>query len=119
MAKSQDRPDIPNITGKPYYIAALVNPLAWADAMAMLSAVFLLRWLVLKLCGVQPVRPLLWLAPRGLITVTLFFSLPATASHVLPPATLVLVVLISGFVMSIGLKLDHAKAAAPAAQAAS
>lgn len=94
-------------------LAALVNPLAWADTAAMLTAVFLLRWLVLRLCGVRPLRPLLWLAPRGLITATLFFSLPGTASHVLPPATLVLVVLLSGIVMSLGLKIDHLRAAPP------
>jgi NhaP-type Na+/H+ or K+/H+ antiporter len=89
-------------------LASLADPWAWGASLAILAGVFALRWVVLWLCRVRPLRPVLWVAPRGLITVTLFFSLPAQASHVLPPATLILVVLLSGVLMTLGLKLDGA-----------
>lgn len=100
-------------------VTAFVDPWAWLSAAAIVAIVFALRWVVLRVVHRAQVRPLLWLAPRGLITATLFFSTPAAAIPAgFPSATLILVVLLSGFVMALGLKLDRRPAPAPDAQPA-
>ena len=88
-------------------VTTLVDPHAWLYAIAIVALVFALRWPALRLTTGPGKRQALWIAPRGLITATLFFSLPTNVSALLPPATLVLVVLITGVVMSLGLKLDR------------
>ncbi len=85
-------------------VETLLDPRAWLYAIVIVAIVFVLRWPVLRLATGPGTRRALWVAPRGLITATLFFSLPAKASAGLPSATLVLVVLITGVVMSLGLK---------------
>jgi NhaP-type Na+/H+ or K+/H+ antiporter len=64
----------------------------------------------------QP-RPLVWAAPRGLITVLLFYHMPAgvVPAESFPPGTLILVVLLSCVVMALGLMVDRASPAAGAA----
>ena len=85
-------------------ITTLVDPRAWLYAVAIVALVFALRWPALRLTTGPGRRQALWIAPRGLITATLFFSLPTKVATLLPSATLVLVVLITGVVMSLGLK---------------
>lgn len=89
-------------------VASLVDLRTWVVALAIVAAVFLLRvpvmWL---LSGGRGVRPLVWAAPRGLITVLLFYSLPAgTVPEVFPPGALILVVLLSCVIMAMGFRLD-------------
>ena len=80
----------------------------WALAVAIVATIFLLRVPVVTLfSGSRGTRPLLWAAPRGLITVLLFYSLPAgTAPDAFPPGVLILVVLLSCVIMAIGFGLD-------------
>ena len=86
----------------------LADPAAWALAAAIVSLIVGLRWGVLKLTGVSRMRPLLWLAPRGLVTATLFFALPAASIPAdFPPGTLILVVLLSCLVMVVGMQVDR------------
>jgi NhaP-type Na+/H+ or K+/H+ antiporter len=85
-------------------ITALVDPRAWLYAVVIVALVFGLRWPALRLTTGPGKRQALWIAPRGLITATLFFSLPTKVATLLPSATLVLVVLMTGVVMSLGLK---------------
>lgn len=96
-------------------LAAFADLMAWAFALGIVALVLAVRWLTLRMCQPgQPVRPLLWLAPRGLITATLFFATPAALMPAgFPPATLILVVLLSCVLMAVGLRIDTA--AAPAA----
>jgi len=91
-------------------VSTLLEPMAWAVAVGLVAAVFALRWLILALCARRfPRRPLVWLGPRGLITVLLYFSLPASAQvRGLPEGALMLVVLLSCIVMAVGLRRDTA-----------
>lgn len=78
----------------------LADPLTWGVAVALVVAIFGLRW------------PLFWASPRGLITVLLFYSLPAgVVPPQFPEGALVLVVLLSCAVMAIGLQRDAARSA--------
>jgi potassium/hydrogen antiporter len=80
----------------------------WAVALSLVAAIFLLRLPVLWLTGgPRGTRPLLWAAPRGLITVLLFYSLPAgLVPEAFPKGALILVVLLSCIVMAIGFRRD-------------
>ncbi len=89
-------------------LGTLADPLTWGVALAIVAVVFGLRVPVLwLLSGPRGVRPLLWAAPRGLITVLLFYSLPAaTVPEAFPPGALILVVLLSCVIMAAGFLFD-------------
>lgn len=80
---------------------------AWIIATALVTIIFAARVVVLYVLNSGRVLPLLWMAPRGLITATLFFSIPAAVAPAgFPRGTFILVVLISCVVMSAGLKRE-------------
>ena len=58
---------------------SLVSLVDWELALISLGIVGLLfgaRFLFLKIFASKDINPLLWIAPRGLITVLLFFAIP-------------------------------------------
>lgn len=86
-------------------LSTFADPRAWAFSLMIVAIVFVLRWAMLSLLNRGRTLPLLWAAPRGLITATLFFSTPQHLVPVeLPPGTLILVILLSCLVMAFGLK---------------
>jgi NhaP-type Na+/H+ or K+/H+ antiporter len=88
-------------------LGTLADLRTWAVALALVVAIFALRLPVLWLTGGGRTRPLVWAAPRGLITVLLFYSLPAgLVPEAFPPGALILVVLLSCVVMAIGFRRD-------------
>jgi len=93
-------------------LSTLADLRTWMFALGIVAAVFALRVPVMAWLSGRGVRPLVWAAPRGLITVLLFYSLPATmVPESFPPGTLILVVLLSCMIMAIGLRIDGAKGA--------
>jgi NhaP-type Na+/H+ or K+/H+ antiporter len=77
----------------------------WAIAGAILVAVYATRLPLLAAVAPRDIRPLLWIAPRGLITVMLFLSLPAEArAPDFPDGVLMLVVLLSSIVLTVGIR---------------
>lgn len=82
-----------------------MSTLPWAAGICV--AVFAVRFAALKLTG-QSIRPLVFIAPRGLITILLFLSIPV--GEALQPAgnsLIIQVILISGLVMMSGLIFDR------------
>ena len=45
-------------------------------SILIVAILFLIRWLMLRIFSGRDITPQLWIAPRGLITVLLFFSIP-------------------------------------------
>jgi len=77
------------------------NTLVWA--IGIVAAIFLIRALVLWLVKL-PITPLLFIAPRGLITILLFFSIPAAQKIILVNRSLVIqVIILSVLVMMFGM----------------
>lgn len=78
--------------------------LSWETAMisiGVIAIIFLLRLLLLKSAQLKNIFPELLLAPRGLITVMLFFSIPAAyQSENFRPGILLYTILVSSFIMS-------------------
>jgi cell volume regulation protein A len=84
---------------------ALLNTSTLPFAVAISVGVLLIRWLILKLAKL-PVMPLLFIAPRGLITILLFLSIPVM--HVITIVNTSLVIqsiLISVLIMMLGLMI--------------
>ena len=84
----------------------LVDLRAWALALLLVALIFGLRWPLMRwLSGDAAAQPLVWAAPRGLITVLLFLSLPESVVPAdFPPVVLILVVVISSLVMAVGFR---------------
>lgn len=75
--------------------------LVWA--VGIVALIYGLRAIQLKLSGIK-LRPLLFIAPRGLITILLFFTIPAAANISLMNKSLVMqVILLTALMMMIGL----------------
>ena len=76
------------------------DTLVWA--VGIVAGIFLLRAILLKISGL-PLMPLLFIAPRGLITILLFFSISPEQSIVLVNKSLVIqVIILSALVMMYG-----------------
>ena len=78
---------------------------AWAVTGAVLASIYLTRWPLLRVLCRADVHPLLWVAPRGLITVVLYLSLPDDLRvERFPEGAVMLVVLLTAFVLSTGIR---------------
>ena len=77
------------------------NTLVWA--IGIVAAIFLIRALILWVVK-MPIVPLLFIAPRGLITILLFFSIPVAEKIIAVNRSLVIqVIILSVLVMMFGM----------------
>jgi Kef-type K+ transport system membrane component KefB len=77
------------------------DTLVWA--VGIVTFIFAVRAIQLKLYGIK-FRPLLFIAPRGLITILLFFTLPVSANMPLMNKSLVMqVIVLTALMMMVGL----------------
>lgn len=82
-------------------------------AVAITAGIFVFRYIFLRLFRL-PINPLLFLAPRGLITILLFLSVPISQSvEVANKSLIIQVIILTAFVMMIGLMKHKKKIQAP------
>ncbi len=73
-------------------------------ALAVLAITYVLRFILLKIIVRRNITPQLWIAPRGLITVLLFFSIPAQfLDDRFNQSILLIVILATSVIMTTGL----------------
>lgn len=84
------------------------NTILWAIGIA--TGIFFVRFLMLKIFKL-PVNPLLFLAPRGLITILLFLSIPLALNvEIVNKSLIIQVIILSAIVMMLGMmKLPSSK----------
>ncbi|NNV55249.1 cation:proton antiporter [Limnovirga soli] len=83
--------------------AEVLNTSTIVWAVAIVFSIFLFRAIQLKLSKL-PEQPLLFVAPRGLITILLFLSIEATQTiSLVNKALIIQVIILSAFIMMIGL----------------
>ncbi|MCB9240957.1 MAG: cation:proton antiporter [Flavobacteriales bacterium] len=83
---------------------SLLDVRALLLSLAIVLILFLLRYAGLYLFGRENMKPLLYIAPRGLITVLLFYTIPVDYhNHSFPTSVILYVVLITSLVMTYGL----------------
>lgn len=72
-------------------------------AVCITVGIFLVRYIVLKLFKIHP-NPMVFIAPRGLITILLFLSIPVTQQIVQMDKSLIIqVIILSALIMMFGL----------------
>lgn len=92
------------IFGMTLDFSGIANIDAILMSLGVLGATYLIRFILLKLFIKKDITPQLWIAPRGLITVLLFFSIPENhLAEGFNPTILLIVILASSFIMSGGL----------------
>lgn len=84
----------------------LLNTETMLWAFGITAGIFLIRFIFLKMAGIAAM-PVLFIAPRGLITILLFLSIPASQSTTLANKSLVIqVILLTAFTMMTGMLLN-------------
>jgi cell volume regulation protein A len=84
-------------------LSDILNTSTIIPAIGFTAGIFLLRWIVLKLFK-YPANPLVYIAPRGLITILLFLSIPASQRIIQVDQSLITqMILLSALVMMFGL----------------
>jgi potassium/hydrogen antiporter len=84
-------------------VVDLLGGQAWLMALAILACCILPRIPLIRWVAREKIRPLVWFAPRGLITVLLYLSVPAEhAIAGFPHAAVMLVILLWAVVLSYG-----------------
>lgn len=93
--------------------AELLNTETLVWAAGIVAAIFLLRAIQLRLSGL-PLKPLLFIAPRGLITILLFLSItPASSIPLVNRSLIIQVIILSALVMMFGLMTTQTKERQP------
>jgi Kef-type K+ transport system membrane component KefB len=83
--------------------AEILNPQSFIWALGIVGLIYLFRMIQLKLSGL-PLNPLIFMAPRGLITILLLLSIePARHIAQVNQSLVVQIVLLTAIIMSIGL----------------
>lgn len=81
----------------------LLNTSATVGALVIVSGILLVRYIFLKSFKMNA-SPLLWIAPRGLITILLFLSIPVSQTiDAVNQALVIQVILLSALAMMFGL----------------
>ena len=91
-------------------VKELNNPIILANGLFILIAIYAIRFIFLKTLKKGIITPILYIAPRGLISILLYFNLPDSIKIVqIGPSFLFLVVLGTSIIMTLGLVLSQGK----------
>ena len=97
-------------------VAHMVDWRAWAIAGVMVVVIYASRALILGMLRLHAARQLLWIAPRGLITVLLFLTARDTGTIAgFPFGTVMLVVLVTATATALAHRAPAAEQETPAA----
>lgn len=91
----------------------IINGNTFGSALMIFAVIVIIRAIILKVARL-PIFPLLFIAPRGLITILLFFSIPATMVFPMVNKSLVIqVIVLTALFMMIGLMITGKKSKEP------
>lgn len=91
-------------------LESLLDVRSLVVSLAIVMILFLIRWLALRVFDRSNMKPLLYVAPRGLITVLLYYSIPVEYKGTpFPESVILYVVLISSLIMTFGLIAESRK----------
>lgn len=92
------------IFGFTIVLASLLDLKVWLVSILILGILYGLRWVWFRLVIRKDIYPLVWMAPRGLITILLFFSIPESLVVAeFNTGILLLVILASSIMMAVSL----------------
>lgn len=92
------------VFGMTIVLSQLVSLKVFSISMLMMAAVFGIRYILLYLIDKKSLKTEVWIAPRGLITILLFFAIPAEYQiEDFEPGILLYIILGTGVLMSYSL----------------
>jgi NhaP-type Na+/H+ or K+/H+ antiporter len=92
------------IFGFTIILASLLNLQVWLVSLLVLAILYGVRYAWFRLVIRKDIYPDIWMAPRGLITILLFYSIPETlAVEKFNEGILLLVILTSSMLMAVSL----------------
>jgi NhaP-type Na+/H+ or K+/H+ antiporter len=92
------------IFGMTLDFSGLTDVLALITSLTILVLTYVVRYILLKSIVVKNISPQVWIAPRGLITVLLFFSIPDEwKNDAFSDAILLIVIIATSILMTLGL----------------
>ena len=92
------------IFGMTLELTDLLDMNAALISLGMVAGILVIRYVCLKLFGIKSLLPELFVAPRGLITILLFFAIPVSfQSSLFSPGILLYTILISSIIMAVAL----------------
>ncbi len=98
------------VFGMSMVLSSLLDLKALGISIAITALMFLVRWILLNIFGKGLGKPLLSIAPRGLITVLLFYSIPSDlVSPNFPDSIILYVVIFTSLIMTFGLIRNQPK----------
>lgn len=92
------------VFGMSITLSSLIGLKVFLISVAILTALYAIRFLVLRSLFQRNVVPEIWIAPRGLITILLFYAIPEIHEiHAFESGVLLYVIIISSLIMSVAL----------------
>ena len=92
------------IFGLSILISSLYNLEVLKISSALIGSIFVIRWIFLRIFIGKDITPQVWIAPRGLITVLLFYAIPVEfQTELFDSGILLFIIIATGIVMTIGL----------------
>lgn len=92
------------IFGASIALASLLSLDVLFVSLALLVSIYAVRWVFLKLFIGKDISPQLWIAPRGLITVLLFYAIPENFENKdFNSGILLFIIIATGLVMTAGM----------------
>lgn len=95
------------IFGMTITLSSILNLMVTLVSLILLAIIFGLRFLFLKLFLKKEIMPMLFIAPRGLITILLFFAIPESLQNPdFNAGVLLFIILITSIAMTLALVLS-------------
>jgi cell volume regulation protein A len=95
------------IFGATILITSLYNLEVLKISSMLIASIFIIRFILLRVFIGSDFSPQIWIAPRGLITVLLFYAVPVSfQSDSFDPGILLFIILATGILMTLGLVID-------------
>ncbi len=92
------------IFGFTIVLASLLDLKVWMVSISIMGILYGLRYTYFRLIIRKDIYPDVWMAPRGLITILLYYSIPETLwVEEFNPGVLLLVILVSSVVMAVSI----------------
>lgn len=92
------------IFGMTLELKSLIDIQAAIISLVIVAGIFLIRFIILKIFNVKQLFPELFVSPRGLITILLFFSIPVSYQNSDFNAGILLnIIIITNIIMAISL----------------
>lgn len=92
------------IFGASIALASLLSLDVLFVSLALLGSIYIVRWVFLRVFVGKDIKPQLWIAPRGLITVLLFYAIPENYINAsFNSGILLFIIIATGLVMTGGM----------------